>query len=55
MLTTKDNRFLETLITKHNKNKDINLSYPLLDNAFSNEDILEGIKVFNMRAIKNII
>jgi len=45
MLTTKDNRFLETLITKHNKNKDINLSYPLLDNAFSNEDILEGIKV----------
>ena len=46
MLTTKDNRFLETLITKHNKNKDINLSYPLLDNAFSNEDILEGIKVF---------
>ena len=45
MLTTKDKKYLENLIIKHNKNKDINLSYPLLDNAFSKEDILEGIKV----------
>ena len=45
MLTIKDNQFLEKLITKNSKNKNINHSYPLLDNAFSNEDILEGIKV----------
>ena len=48
----KDRRFLENIIKKSSKN---NLSkstrYPLIDDAFSTEDILKGIEVLLSRKL----
>ena len=44
-LKYKDFKYLEKLIDNFSNNKNNKLSYPLLDDAFSNEDIISGIKV----------
>ena len=46
MISKKDAKFLEAIITKLNKNslKSSN-NYPLLEKGFSNEDIMSGIEV----------
>ena len=45
MMKYKDFKYLEKLIDNFSNNKNNKLSYPLLDDAFSNEDIISGIKV----------
>ena len=44
-LNKNETLYLEKLITKYEKNNDVVSRYPLLENAFINKDILEGIKV----------
>ena len=45
MLTLKEKKYLETLINKNTNFKNNKYKYPLLDHAYSNDDIIEGIKV----------
>ena len=44
MLSSKK-KYLEKLIDKNTKFKSNEFKYPLLDHAYSNNDIIEGIKV----------
>ena len=43
--------FLKKLIEKYNKKKFTGRSYPLLENAFTTEDILTGIEVILSKKI----
>ena len=45
MLSSKDKKYLEKLIFKNTNFKNNKFKYPLLDHAYSNDDIIEGIKV----------
>ncbi len=45
MITSKEKKYLENLIVKKTNFKNNKFKYPLLDNAYSNDDIIEGIKV----------
>ena len=45
MLSSKEKKYLEKLIDKNTKFKSNKFKYPLLDHAYSNNDIIEGIKV----------
>ena len=45
MLSSKEKKYLEKLIDKNTKFKSNEFKYPLLDHAYSNNDIIEGIKV----------
>ena len=52
MINAKEQKFLNNLINKYQKiasNK--KLSYSLLENAFSNADIISGIKVLHSKKI----
>lgn len=43
--------FLKKLIKKYNKNFSVGQSYPLLENAFTTEDIFKGIEVILSKKI----
>lgn len=51
MITVKQQIFLKKLINSCNKKKFIEKSYPLLENAFSSEDIFKGIEVILSKKI----
>ena len=52
MINAKEQKFLNNLINKHHKISSNNkLSYSLLENAFSNTDIISGIKVLLSKKI----
>ena len=46
MLNKSENNFLKDILKKHSNIKSSNkFSYPLYNNAFTNEDIINGIEV----------